>query len=134
MCHVRFFGIADNKRENEEFDLMVDQTFKAVGAFVISDYVPSLNFVTKLQGLHSKLEKIRDFREKLAGPLIDIEGHKKRALERGNDEDYVPDFVDVLLAAPLEDGNLPSDRTVTLLVLVSKSNLHVHACHGFGMH
>lgn len=118
-------GTINNKDKKEEFDVMVEETFKASGVFVMSDYVPYLSFVMKLQGLHSKIKKIRGFREKLAWPLVDTKGYKKHALERDNDEGYVRDFIGVLLATPLEDGKLLSDRMVTLLVLVSQSNTYV---------
>lgn len=57
MCHVRFLGTINNKDKKEEFDVMVEETFKASGVFVMSDYVPYLSFVMKLQGLHSKIKK-----------------------------------------------------------------------------
>ena len=109
----------DNKGK-EEFDLMLDVSFSSSGAFIISDYVPYLSFITKLQGWQKRLEDSNDFKNRVSKKIVDIEGHKERAKERGNDDkDYVPDFVDVLLAASFDDGQPLSDQLVLNLVAVS---------------
>ena len=99
---------------------MIDVNFVTAGTFIISDYVPYLSFITKLQGWQKTLEETRDLRDRVSMKICDIEGHKERAKERGNnDKDYVPDFVDVLLAASFDDGQPLSDNLVTILVTVS---------------
>jgi hypothetical protein len=99
---------------------MVDAIFATAGAFIISDYVPYLSFITKLQGWQKTFEESRDLRDRVSKKICDIEGHKERAKERGNnDKDYVPDFVDVLLTTPFDDGQPLSDKLVSILVTVS---------------
>lgn len=58
----------------------------------------------------------------LAKKIFEVEKHreqaKRRLLEHNTDKDYVLDFVDVLLVAPLEDGQpLPEHDTTTILVV-----------------
>jgi hypothetical protein len=47
----RYFGDgAESKKEKEDFELMIARTFDLIGAFIVSDFVPYLAFVTKLPG------------------------------------------------------------------------------------
>ena len=56
----------------------------------------------------------------MAGKIIEVNKHKQRAQEATKDERYVPDMVDVLLKAPLDDTGKPlSDGEITSLLLVS---------------
>jgi hypothetical protein len=99
---------------------MVDVTFANAGTFIISDYVPYLSFITKLQGWQKTFEETRDLKDRVGKKICDIEGHKERAKERGNNnKDYVPDFVDVLLTSSFDDGQPPSDNLVFILLSVS---------------
>jgi len=90
--------------------------------------VPWLSFITKLQGWHSKFEDLRDFKDKVTAKLFEVEKHRQRAEERKKghiDEDYVPDFVDVLLEAPLENGNPLPTSDLILVLMVRICNLHI---------
>jgi hypothetical protein len=52
----RYFGDgAESKKEKEDFELMIARTFDLIGAFIVSDFVPYLAFVTKLQGWAEKV-------------------------------------------------------------------------------
>ena len=92
--------------------------------FVISDFVPYLAFVTTLQGVRQKMEGLRDFMMVFAHKMFELESHKQRAKERasGLQSDgtttYVPDFVDLLLQAPLEDGDILPDKNLNQNLLV----------------
>jgi len=118
LMNKRFFeSDLENTKEKEEFDLMVDVTFANAGTFIISDYVPYLSFITKLQGWQKTFEETRDLKDRVGKKICDIEGHKERAKERGNNnKDYVPDFVDVLLTSSFDDGQPPSDNLVFILL------------------
>lgn len=102
---------------------MIERTLTAATSFIISDYVPYLWFIPKLQGWPSKLQKVCDSKEQVARKIVDIEGHRERAKLResntSNEAEYVPDFVDILLAAPFEDGKPLPDLVITMLILVS---------------
>lgn len=125
----RYFGNeTDNQQEKEELQTLVTRIFALLGAFIISDYVPWLSFITKLQGWHSKFEDLRDFKDKVTTKLFEVEKHRQRAEERKKghiDEDYVPDFVDVLLEAPLENGNPLPTSDLILVLMVRICNLHI---------
>lgn len=119
----RYFGDgAKNQHESKDLQLLLTNVFVAFSSFVISDYIPSLSFVSKLQGIHTKFENLVKSTMELAERIFEVEKHreqaKRRLLQQNTDKDYVPDFVDVLLAAPLEDGQpLPDHETTTVLVV-----------------
>jgi hypothetical protein len=81
-----------------------------------------LSFITKLQGIYSQLEKYHKYDEEVVDRLFEPQKHRERAqdrLQQNHEEgEYVADFVDVLQAAPLEDGKpLPdTDISTTLSV------------------
>lgn len=106
---------------------MIEHTLTAASSFIISDYVPYLWFIPKLQGWPSKFQKVCDFKEQVARKIVDIEGHRERVKLREsttfNEAEYVPDFVDVLLAAPFQDGKPLPDLVITKLILVSIMSL-----------
>jgi len=86
----------------------------------IGDFIPSLSFLAKLQGKHKLLESLRDDALRIVGKMMELENHRERAKQRlGDDDSYVPDFVDVISAAPLVDGTQPlPDRIQTLMIFV----------------
>jgi hypothetical protein len=102
---------------------VIERTLIAASSLIISDYVPYLWFIPKLQGWPSKLQKLSDAQEQVARKVVDIEGHRERAKSREsdaiNEAEYVPDFVDILLAEQFEDGKPLPDLVITRLVLVS---------------
>ena len=106
---------------------MIERNLAAASSLIISDYMPYLWFIPKLQGLPSKFQKVCDSKEQVARKIVDIEGHRERAKLRefnpNNEAEYVPDFVDILLAAQFEDGKPLPDLVVTMLVLVSIMSL-----------
>ena len=88
---------------------------------VISDFVPSLSFLTKLQGIESLFKDQIEHALRVVSKMTELENHRERAKERalrGVDEDYIPDFVDIILAAPLDDGKPVPDRLLKLMLLV----------------
>jgi hypothetical protein len=55
----------------------------------------------------------------IAGRMLEIEKHREDAKERRGDESYVPDFVDLLLRTPLENGKALPHRNLILILMVS---------------
>lgn len=74
-----------------------------------------------LQGKIAKLTAFRKFLHSVIGKIFEVEKHRQRALERGNDPIYVPDFVDVLLNTPLDNGERLTDREIISILSVSFS-------------
>ena len=97
---------------------MFSSLFEIFGAVVISDFVPYLSFVTKLQGHVAKFAKIVDFSEKLTEKIFDFDSHRQRYKERKNDPSYVPDLEDVLLETPLDDGRHLPDKDLLKILQV----------------
>jgi hypothetical protein len=96
------------------------RSIDANGAIVISDYVPCLRFITRLQGWEAYLLGLQRRGRQMVVKIIDVEKHKQRAVDVAKDGSYVPDMVDVLLKAPLDDGGKPlSDGEIASLLLVS---------------
>ena len=97
--------------------------------------MPFLSFIPKLQGYHSEFKRIYEFETSVTNKVFEVEKHRERAIERlegHNDEaDYVPDFVDILLASPLGGGEPLSDRTIVTVLTVktlSKCNPSLLPC------
>lgn len=119
----RYYGHrAKDQQGKEDLEEMINRTHRATATFIISDYVPFLSFIPKLQGYHSEFKRIYEFETSVTNKVFEVEKHRERAKERlqgHNDEaDYVPDFVDVLLASPLGDGEPLSDRTIVTVLTV----------------
>lgn len=118
----RFFGTGvSDQQEKKDFEEIFDHIFAAAGTFFISDFIPKLRFVEMLQGKIAKLTAFRKFLHSVIGKIFEVEKHRQRALERGNDPIYVPDFVDVLLNTPLDNGERLTDREIISILSVSFS-------------
>lgn len=118
----RYFGAAasaENQKTKRELDELMRRSFAAIGSYIISDYVPALNFVTKLQGWLTELQGVRALGAQIVSKIIQVDKHREKAKERGDhDTTHVPDFVDVLLKAPLNDGDLLPDCDIVTLIVV----------------
>jgi hypothetical protein len=119
----RYYGHrAEDQQGKEDLEEMINRTHRATATFIISDYVPFLSFIPKLQGYHSEFKRIYEFETSVTNKVFEVEKHRERAKERlqgHNDEaDYVPDFVDVLLASPLGGGEPLSDRSIVTALTV----------------
>jgi hypothetical protein len=111
----------DKNEEKRDYDDLLRRLFDAHGTEIISDYVPQLSFVTQLQGWVPYLTDLRNRGRAVIGKIIEVEKHKERAahITADKDENYVPDFVDVLLQTPVEDGKPLPDADIASLLLVS---------------
>jgi len=108
----RFYGSSEAGAEKQREDLMkMNSTlFDLAGAVVISDFVPYLSFVNRLQGHAAKFAKVRDFCDGFTKKIFDLEGHRQQLKERRDDPSYVRDLEDVLLETPMDDGEYLPDK------------------------
>jgi len=91
----------DSKKQQEDFGALLSRSFEIVNTFIISDFVPSLSFVTKLQGWPKKLEALQNWTYAVADGMIAMEKHRQRAdldNETFTGENYVPDILGCVAA------------------------------------
>lgn len=119
-------GVKD-QREKEELEQLINVTVAWFSKIIISDFVPSLSFITKLQGIYSQLEEFHKYDKEVVDRIFEPQKHRERAQERlqQQEEEYVADFVDVLQAAPLEDGKSLSDTDISTTLSV-RMMCHAH--------
>ena len=96
----------------------MSRTFAAFGAYHISDFIPYLSFIPKLQGWTSEIHEIRALGRGIVSNMIQMDKHREQSKLREKDSEYVPDFIDVLLKAPF-DGDLLPDKDIVTLCVVS---------------
>ncbi|XP_024380069.1 cytochrome P450 703A2 isoform X2 [Physcomitrium patens] len=117
----RYFGNGEEspeeKEEKQGFEKFYKRIFEAVGTFIIDDYVPYLSFITKLQGWIPRLWDIRHFSDSISVKIADLDKHRQRALDRNRGEEYVPDFVDVLLTTKMENGEPLPDKNIKMVLM-----------------
>lgn len=103
----------------KEFDQWLQDRVLLLVAPVMSDYVPWLRFYCEtVLGWRSRLEDFRDREMALFEKMMDLETRRQRAAEREADESYVPDFVDVMLGAPMDDGKVLEDQFIIKQLVV----------------
>lgn len=110
-------GNLEQEQERKEFEKFYEHIFWALGTFIIDDYIPYLSFITTLQGWIPRLKEIRQFSDDIGAKLADLDKHRQRAQDRKIGEDYVPDFVDVLLTAKMEDGKPLPDMNIKMILM-----------------
>jgi len=114
-CHLE-----DAKRYQEILNIH----FVSYAVFVISDYIPSLGFVTTWQGTREKMQQIAAKIHKKLDEIIDIEGRleRRKLLTPEQEASCEKDFVDLLLSTPAHDGHGTLDHeTVRGVVMVRTS-------------
>lgn len=99
---------------------MTTGILNVLGSFVISDYIPNLWFIARLQGWEKKFESVRALSTRISEKIFEVEKHRERTMkekESGHvDENYVPDFIDVFLTKPLDGERLCPDEDIILLL------------------
>lgn len=87
---------------------------------IISDYVPWLSFVPKLQGVETQFQNERAFIISVTDKLIEKQKHRSCAEERQrqSEPDYVPDFIDVLMETKLQNGQHIPDEDLNVIFMV----------------
>jgi hypothetical protein len=123
---IRFYGVEES-RENDalHFKQIVDEVQKWFITLIISDYIPSLRWVAKLQGIEAALHTLRQKKSQFIQNLITE--HKTatkdqvKDLGNKNTTNKPKDFMSVLLSTPREDGtgNI-DDQTIECLIMVRR--------------
>jgi hypothetical protein len=96
---------------------LMSRSFAALGAVIVSDFIPYLSFLPKLQGWASEIQEVRALGVDIISKMIQVDKHREQAKGREKDAEYEPDFVDVLLKAPFDGDLLPEKDIVTLIVV-----------------
>ena len=86
-----------------------------------------------MQGWRSKISSFADREVALFAKMLELEKHRQRAALKEGDESYVPDFVDVMLAAPVDDGKVFGDtyiirQTAVRSIISQPRHQHVLPC------
>jgi len=106
---IRFYGVEES-RENDalHFKQIVEEVQQWFITLIISDYIPSLRWVAKLQGIEATLHTLRQKKSQFIQKLITE--HKTATIDQVKDlgnkntTNKPKDFMSVLLSAPREDG------------------------------
>ncbi|CAM6050510.1 unnamed protein product [Sphagnum compactum] len=121
----RFYGVEESKGNDAlHFKQILEELNQWFITLIISDYIPSLRWVAKLQGTEAALHALRKKKSQFIQKLITE--HKSliattdqvKDSENTNTTNKPKDFMSVLLSAPREDGtgNL-DDETIECVVM-----------------
>jgi cytochrome P450 len=121
----RFYGVEESRETDAlDFKQITDEVNRWFATLIISDYIPSLRWVARLQGIEAALHALRKRKSQFVQKLITE--HKSLMATTDQDEDSgnknttnkPKDFMSVLLSAPREDGtgNL-DDQTIECVVM-----------------
>ncbi len=115
----RYCGIGSDNEKTQWFKETIDAIHYWYGAFIISDYIPYLKWVTKLQGIDTSLQALRNQISNFVTKIMD-EHRTTPSTPNSNIEDVPKDFVDVLFTMPQEDGiGHLTDDTIQGVIMVS---------------
>ena len=121
-----------DEQEKQDLERLIDEHLSLRSKFTISNHVPWMSFVPRLQGLYSALKEFTIFRKGVTGRIFEVEKHRECAKERQqlHKEDltrpYVPDFVDLLLAVPQDKGEPLSDQELVSLLMVTSCHISIN--------
>lgn len=101
--------------------MLIARVLESFSMFVISDYIPSLSFVPKWQGIYKKFEEVQKLKKVTLRKMFELDRHREIAKERQqcDDKEHVADFVDVLVATHI-DGKTLSDNDIITILSVSE--------------
>jgi hypothetical protein len=125
---IRFYGVEESRETDAlQFKQILEEVNQWFVTLIISDYIPSLRWVVRLQGIEAALHKLRQTKSQFVQKLI--KEHKSlmattdQVKDSGNKNttNKPKDFMSVLLSAPREDGtgNM-DDATIECVVMVRR--------------
>ena len=120
-CRLFVEGEGCNAKDAERYQEILKMHFTSYAIFVISDYIPCLSFITRLQGTRERMQNIADTIHKKLDEILDLEGREQRRKNLNEEEEAncEKDFVDLLLETPSHDGVGTLDHvTIRAVVLV----------------
>ncbi|CAN5960930.1 unnamed protein product [Sphagnum jensenii] len=111
----RYFGVDERgEKKAHQFKEILHELSYWYGTTIIGDYIPSLRWVSKLQGSNASMHALRSRIRQFVQMLLDEHHMRKSAPTTDSelDNDVPKDFMDVLLSMPGEDGTgtLSSDE------------------------
>ncbi|KAG0563434.1 hypothetical protein KC19_8G031100 [Ceratodon purpureus] len=114
----RYFG-TDEKgiRGAKEFERVTALMFAQAGDVVLSDFIPYMWFLTKLQGKPQLYRKTREIVLEMMSNMVNFP-ERKKLHDEGGSTGRPEDFVDVLLSSTLADGETPLPDDICLLLLM----------------
>jgi hypothetical protein len=125
---IRFYGVEES-RENDaiHFKQILEEVNQWLICLIISDYIPSLRWVARLQGIEATLHALRkrksQFIQKLITEHKSLTATTDQVQDSGNKNttNKPKDFMSVLLSTPREDGtgNI-DDQTIECVVMVRR--------------
>lgn len=111
------------EKKAHQFKEIIHEISYWYGTTIIGDYIPSLWWVSKLQGSNASMHALRSRIRQFVQTLLDEHHMRKSAPTTDSelDNDVPKDFMDVLLSMPGEDGTgtLSSDK-IEAVVMVSR--------------
>ncbi len=108
---IRFYGVEESRETDAlDFKQITDEVNRWFATLIISDYIPSLRWVARLQGIEAALHALRQRKTQFVQKfitkhksLIATTDQVKDSLNE-NTTNKPKDFMSVLLSAPREDG------------------------------
>lgn len=100
-----------------EFERVTAMMFAQAGDVVLSDFIPYMAFLTKLQGKPKLYRKTREIVLEMMRSVTNFDDRKKIHKE-GRSTGKPEDFVDVLLNSTLADGETPLPDDICLLLVM----------------
>ncbi|CAK9260280.1 unnamed protein product [Sphagnum jensenii] len=119
----KFYGVEESRETDAlQFKQILEEVNHWFVTLIISDYIPSLRWVVRLQGIEAALHKLQQRKSQFVQKLI--KEHKSlmattdQVKDSGNKTNKPKDFMSVLLSAPREDGtgNM-DDETIECVVM-----------------
>jgi cytochrome P450 len=118
IMNERYFGTDEKGMQGaKEFERVTALMFSQAGDVVLSDFIPYMAFLTKLQGKPKLYRKTRDIVLEMMRKMVNFD-ERKKLHDEGGSTGKPEDFVDVLLSSTLADGEtrLPDDICLLLLM------------------
>ncbi|KAH8958172.1 hypothetical protein BDL97_06G010200 [Sphagnum fallax] len=104
LLNKRFYGVdASAQHEAYKFKELTFNLFKLVATRSIGDFVPWLKWVIIVSGLKSRMMKVKARTDVVLQEFLEVKKNGK-IINMKTDDVHCEDFVDVLLAQPVEDG------------------------------
>lgn len=114
----RYFGTDEKGIQGaKDFERVTALMFAQAGDVVLSDFIPYMAFLTKMQGKPKLYRKTREIVLEMMRNMANFDERKKLHTEGGS-TGKPEDFVDVLLNSTLADGVTPLPDDICLLLLM----------------
>ncbi len=120
---IRFYGVEESRGSDAlRFKQILEEVNQWFITLIISDYIPYLRWVAKLQGTEAALQALRQKKSQFIQKLITEHRSLMATTDQVKDSTNKPkDFMSVLLSAPQLDGTGSiDDETIECVVMVRR--------------